>query len=75
MAKHYQCFSGQAVCLFPLPIVPANYDTHVRALRRRLRLTQDALARRIGAASKDVVYQWEPRSEHRHRCCGRVSKR
>jgi DNA-binding transcriptional regulator YiaG len=59
MAKHYRCFSGQAVCPLPLPIVPADYDAHVRALRRRMRLTQDALARRIGAAGKAVVYQWE----------------
>jgi DNA-binding transcriptional regulator YiaG len=61
MAKHYRCFSGQAVCPLPLPIVPAHYDAHVRALRRRMRLTQDALARRIGAASKAVMYQWESR--------------
>jgi DNA-binding XRE family transcriptional regulator len=49
------------VCPLPLPIVPAHYDAHVRALRRRMRLTQDALARRIGAASKAVMYQWESR--------------
>ena len=30
-------------------------------LRRRMRLTQEALAQRIGAAGKAVVYQWESR--------------
>jgi DNA-binding transcriptional regulator YiaG len=61
MATHYRRFSGQAVCPTPLPTVPNNYDQHLRALRRRLRLTQDGLARRIGAANKAVVYQWESR--------------
>jgi DNA-binding transcriptional regulator YiaG len=61
IAKHYRCFSGQAVCPPPLPKVPDDYDEHLRALRRRLRLTQDALARQIGAAGKAVVYQWESR--------------
>ena len=41
--------------------LPDDYDEHVRALRRRMRLTQDALARRIGAAGKAVIYQWESR--------------
>ena len=61
IARHYRCFSGQEVCPPPLPIVPDDYDEHVRALRRRMRLTQDALARRIGAAGKAVIYQWESR--------------
>ena len=35
----------------------------MNALRelRRLRFTQDGLARRIGAAGKAVIYQWESR--------------
>ena len=33
----------------------------LKRLRRRLRLTQHDLARRIGAANKAVVYQWESR--------------
>lgn len=37
----------------------------LRALRRRLRLTQDGLARRIGAAGKAVIYQWESRKRTR----------
>ena len=41
--------------------MPNNYDKHLRALRRRLRLTQDGLARRIGAAGKAVINQWESR--------------
>ena len=61
IARHYRCFSGQELCPAPLPIVPDDYDQYVRALRRRMRLTQDALARRIGAAGKAVIYQWESR--------------
>jgi len=41
--------------------VPDDYDMRLRDVRRRRRLTQDALARRIGAAGKAVVYQWESR--------------
>jgi DNA-binding transcriptional regulator YiaG len=61
LATHYRCFSGQHVCPPPLPAVPDDYDARLRDLRRRLRLTQNALARRIGAAGKAVVYQWESR--------------
>lgn len=61
MATHYRRFGGQKACPAPLPTVPPDYDQQLRALRRRLRLTQDALARRIGAAGKAVVYQWESR--------------
>ncbi|MDO8632553.1 MAG: hypothetical protein Q7R41_18890 [Phycisphaerales bacterium] len=61
LARHYRCFSGQEVCPLPLRTVPDDYDTRLRKLRRRMRLTQDALARRIGAAGKAVVYQWESR--------------
>ena len=61
MATHYRRFSGQAICPAPLPTVPDDYDQHLRALRRRLRLTQDGLARRIGVAGKAVIYQWESR--------------
>jgi DNA-binding transcriptional regulator YiaG len=45
----------------PLVTVPADYDLRLRRLRRSLRLTQAELARRIGAAGKAVVYQWESR--------------
>jgi DNA-binding transcriptional regulator YiaG len=55
------CFSGQHACPPPLPAVPDDYDARLRGLRRRLQLTQDALARRIGAAGKAVVHQWESR--------------
>ncbi len=61
LAKHYRCFSGQAVCPVPLSSVPDDYDQQLRDLRQRRRLTQGALARRIGAARKAVVYQWESR--------------
>jgi len=61
LSKHYRCFSGQAICPLALPVVPNDYDEHLRVLRRQLRLTQDALARRIRAAGKAVVYQWESR--------------
>ena len=62
MVTHYRRFGGQQACPAPLPTVPPDYDQQLRALRRRLRLTQDALARRIGAAGKAVVYQWESRN-------------
>ncbi len=58
---HYRRFAGQAVCAAPLPSVPADYDQQLKRLRRRLRLTQDSLAHRVGAARKAVVYQWESR--------------
>jgi DNA-binding transcriptional regulator YiaG len=61
MATHYRRFAGQQVCPSPLPTVPNDYDQQLRDLRRRLGLTQDGLARRIGAAGKAVVYQWESR--------------
>jgi DNA-binding XRE family transcriptional regulator len=61
IATHYRRFSGQEVCPGPLPTVPNDYDQQLRGLRRRLRLTQDSLARRIGAAGKAVIYQWESR--------------
>ena len=59
MATHYRRFGGQKQCPAPLPAVPPDYDQQLRDLRRRLRLTQTGLARRIGAAGKAVVYQWE----------------
>ena len=39
--------------------VPANYAAALVGLRYRLRLSQQQLAARLGAASKAVVYQWE----------------
>jgi DNA-binding transcriptional regulator YiaG len=39
--------------------VPSEYATRILATRARLKLTQGALARRIGAANRAVVYQWE----------------
>jgi len=38
-----------------------DYDTRLKNLRRRLGLTQAAVAHRIGAANKAVVYQLESR--------------
>jgi DNA-binding transcriptional regulator YiaG len=40
---------------------PDDFDRHLVALRERLRVSQSELARRIGAAGKAVVYQWESR--------------
>ena len=39
--------------------VPENYAATVIGLRRRLGLSQEQLAAKVGAASKAVVYQWE----------------
>jgi len=61
LARHYRCFSGQAPCPVPLPTVPNDYDDRLRNVRRRRGLTQEALARRLGAAGKAVIYQWESR--------------
>jgi ribosome-binding protein aMBF1 (putative translation factor) len=41
--------------------IPRDYDARVRLLRRRMRLTQGAFARQLGAANKAVIYQWESR--------------
>jgi DNA-binding transcriptional regulator YiaG len=75
LATHHRRFSGQPVCPLPLPTVPDNYDERLRGRRQRMRLTQDTLARRIGAAGKAVVYQWESRNGRRHPCCGNASLR
>ena len=61
IARHYRRFSGQEICSAPLATVPDDYDQRLRDVRRLKGLTQDALARRIGAAGKAVVYQWESR--------------
>jgi len=62
MADHYhrRLVIGQT-CTAPLRSVPIDYDHRLRSLRRRLRLSQAALAARVGAAGKAVVYQWESR--------------
>jgi DNA-binding transcriptional regulator YiaG len=39
--------------------VPANYAAALVGLRRRLGLSQQQLAAKVGAAGKAVVYQWE----------------
>ena len=41
--------------------VPVDYDVRIRAVRRRLGLSQARFAARVGAARKAVVYQWEAR--------------
>ena len=40
---------------------PLIIDDQLRTIRRELGLTQAALAQRIGAAGKAVIYQWESR--------------
>ena len=53
-----------AVCVSArrfLTHVPADYDRQLKRLRRSLRMTQSELAKRVGAAGKAVVYQWESR--------------
>ena len=61
MRKDYRRYGGQSPAVAPLLSVPHDYDERLKKLRRRLRLTQEGLARRIGAANKAVVYQWESR--------------
>jgi ribosome-binding protein aMBF1 (putative translation factor) len=55
----------------PLPAVPADYDIRLKNLRRRLGLTQAALAHRIGAANKAVG---SPASARRRPCSGNVRR-
>ena len=59
--KDYRRYGGQSPAVAPLPFVPEDYDDRLRRLRRRFGLTQHELARRIRAANKAVVYQWESR--------------
>ena len=40
-------------------VVPANFAATLVGLRRRLGLSQQQLADKVGAASKAVIYQWE----------------
>jgi DNA-binding transcriptional regulator YiaG len=61
MRTHYRHYGRKGLDVPPLPSVPHDYDKRLKNLRRRLGLTQEALARRIGAANKAVVYQWESR--------------
>lgn len=61
MRKDYRRYGGQSPAVAPLPSVRRDYDARLKRLRRRLRLTQHDLARRLGAANKAVVYQWESR--------------
>jgi hypothetical protein len=61
MRKDYRRYGGQSPAVAPLPSVPCVYDARLERLRRRLRLTQHDLARRVEAANKAVVYQWESR--------------
>ena len=61
MRTHYRHYGRPRRAVAPLPSVPHDYHLYLKRLRHRLRLTQDDLARRIGAANKAVVYQWESR--------------
>ena len=60
-AVHYRRSGGQRTLQKPLTAVPPDYDERLKCVRQRLRLSQDDLARLIGAAGKAVVYQWEVR--------------
>jgi ribosome-binding protein aMBF1 (putative translation factor) len=42
-----------------IPTVPSNFASRIIGVRVRLCLSQAELARRIGAANKAVIYQWE----------------
>jgi DNA-binding XRE family transcriptional regulator len=52
MRRDYRRYGGQSPAVAPLPSVPDDYDMRLKRLRRRLRLTQHDLARRIGATGK-----------------------
>ncbi len=54
---HYRRFAGQVACQAPLPPVPSDYDEQLKHLRSKMRWSQEALAKQIGAAGKAVVYQ------------------
>jgi ribosome-binding protein aMBF1 (putative translation factor) len=58
---HFRQYSRRSRGASPLPSVPADYDERLKNLRARARFTQEALAHRIGAGGKAVVYQWESR--------------
>jgi DNA-binding transcriptional regulator YiaG len=45
----------------PITRVPSNFASRIIGLRLRLRISQAEFARRIGAANKAVIYQWESR--------------
>ena len=61
MRTHYRHYGRRGPAVASLPSVPDDYDERLKSLRHRLRLTQEDLARRVGAANKAVVYQWESR--------------
>ena len=61
MRTHYRDFGRPRRIGSPLPSVPPDYHVYLKRLRRQLRFTQADLARRIGAANKAVIYQWESR--------------
>lgn len=63
MKNYYRrCYSRVAAKpVRPDTTVPSDYNGELRRLRRQLRLSQSELAKRIGAAGKAVVYQWESR--------------
>jgi DNA-binding transcriptional regulator YiaG len=46
-------------CRSPLASPPPDYASKIIRMRHRLQFTQAALATRVGAANKAVVYQWE----------------
>ena len=61
---HYRQRYSRYVTPLPRPnvtVVPTNFASRLIGLPLRLRPTQAELARRIGAANKSVIYQWETR--------------
>jgi DNA-binding transcriptional regulator YiaG len=59
LRRAYGKSARQLGCTSPVASAPADYAARILGLRRRLHLTQAGLAKRIGAANKAVVYQWE----------------
>jgi transcriptional regulator with XRE-family HTH domain len=73
MATHYRRFSRQEVCLAPLPTVPNDYDRQLRALRRRLRLTQDGRPDASAPLARPSSTSGSRGSERPRRSFGNVS--
>ena len=58
--QRYSRFAPPLSCS-PIETVPSDVARRIAGLRRWFGITQSEFARRIGAANKAVIYQWESR--------------